>query len=146
MLGRLGWKLYRIWSTDWFRDAYGQRELLGNYLSTLLEKKLADMPEVVLSDETSISLDLRQAEIQVGSRIRVRYLSGAMAGFEKRFCVVEKSSESATYSNDDDFKPLPTGAPIAEALLGAVTGEVVSYPINEETIRVEVLEIVSNPQ
>jgi len=37
VLNRLGWDLYRIWSTDWFRDPLGCREVLKTYLAGRLE-------------------------------------------------------------------------------------------------------------
>ncbi len=46
VLQRLGWDLYRIWSTDWFRDPYGERERLGEYLERQLREKVAIMPEI----------------------------------------------------------------------------------------------------
>lgn len=46
VLERLGWDLYRIWSTDWFRDAFGQTEKLKVYLDKLLRDKIASMPPV----------------------------------------------------------------------------------------------------
>jgi very-short-patch-repair endonuclease len=49
VLLRLGWDLYRIWSTDWFRDPYGERQNLENYLQACLRDKVAGMPEVVES-------------------------------------------------------------------------------------------------
>jgi very-short-patch-repair endonuclease/transcription elongation GreA/GreB family factor len=49
VLQRLGWDLYRIWSTDWFRDPYGERDSLGAYLQAALRDKVANMPEVVES-------------------------------------------------------------------------------------------------
>ena len=47
VLQRLGWDLHRIWSTDWFRDPYGERESLDIYLQAALRDKVANMPEVV---------------------------------------------------------------------------------------------------
>ena len=39
ILEQLGWKLHRIWSTDWFKDSGRQVNLLVNTLDTLREKK-----------------------------------------------------------------------------------------------------------
>jgi hypothetical protein len=47
VLNRLGWELYRIWSTDWFRDPQGCKELLKTYLAGHLEKRLKNVPKVV---------------------------------------------------------------------------------------------------
>jgi very-short-patch-repair endonuclease len=50
VLERLGWELYRIWSTDWFRDPYGQTERLKDYLDRLLASKVAAMPPILTAD------------------------------------------------------------------------------------------------
>ena len=47
VLNRLGWNLYRIWSTDWFRDPLGCREVLRVYLSERLETLVKNMPKMV---------------------------------------------------------------------------------------------------
>lgn len=47
VLNRLGWELYRIWSTDWFRDPLGCREVLKTYLSERLEGLVKNMPKIV---------------------------------------------------------------------------------------------------
>jgi very-short-patch-repair endonuclease len=48
ILEKLGWTIYRIWSTDWFRDPVTQGKRLQNFIENLLLKKTADltsMPE-----------------------------------------------------------------------------------------------------
>ena len=47
VLKRLGWELYRIWSTDWFHDPLGFREVLKSYLADRLQGLLKSMPKVV---------------------------------------------------------------------------------------------------
>ena len=47
VLNRLGWDLYRIWSTDWFRDPLGSREVLKGYLADRLETLVKNMPKIV---------------------------------------------------------------------------------------------------
>lgn len=47
VLNRLGWDLYRIWSTDWFRDPLGCREVLRGYLAERLETLVKNMPKIV---------------------------------------------------------------------------------------------------
>jgi very-short-patch-repair endonuclease len=47
VLNRLGWDLYRIWSTDWFRDPLGSREVLKSYLAERLEDLVSQMPDMV---------------------------------------------------------------------------------------------------
>lgn len=47
VLNRLGWDLYRIWSTDWFRDPLGRRDALRVYLAERLETLIKNMPKTV---------------------------------------------------------------------------------------------------
>lgn len=47
VLNRLGWDLYRVWSTDWFRDPLGSREVLKGYLDDRLETLVKNMPKIV---------------------------------------------------------------------------------------------------
>jgi very-short-patch-repair endonuclease len=47
VLNRLGWNLYRIWSTDWFRDPLGCREVLKGYLAVRLDTLVKNMPKIV---------------------------------------------------------------------------------------------------
>ena len=47
VLNRLGWELYRIWSTDWFRDPLGCREVLRGYLDERLGTLVKNMPKIV---------------------------------------------------------------------------------------------------
>lgn len=47
VLNRLGWDLYRIWSTDWFRDPLGCREILKTYLAERLEDLVKNLPQIV---------------------------------------------------------------------------------------------------
>ena len=35
VLEGLGWKVYRIWSTDWFRDPKGELDLLEKEINSL---------------------------------------------------------------------------------------------------------------
>ena len=45
VLNRLGWDLYRIWSTDWFRDPLGCREQMKGYLEKRLKKAIENAPK-----------------------------------------------------------------------------------------------------
>ena len=35
VLERLGWKMYRVWSTDWFKSPKEQLEKLTNYIENI---------------------------------------------------------------------------------------------------------------
>ena len=37
VLEGLGWKVYRIWSTDWFRDPHRELKLLDSHIKSLLQ-------------------------------------------------------------------------------------------------------------
>lgn len=56
ILEKLGWRMHRIWSTDWWVDAHGQMEKLQMHLDRLLvdEKDVAVNPVV---DDVATSMD-----------------------------------------------------------------------------------------
>ncbi len=41
-LEKLGWKLVRVWSTDWFRDPFGQAERLSNAIKSAISETVLD--------------------------------------------------------------------------------------------------------
>lgn len=185
VLERLGWELYRIWSTDWFRDPLRQIEKLKEYLDTLLARKVAAMPPLVnqptaegpfresviepdrgFQDDPitcdpkvgqalrgnglqadlftnedhcrSISRPQPQDPIDVGSKVLIRYLDGARAGSTARFWLTDlPEGQSIT---TPEFTLIRPTAPLAQALIDSVPGDVVSYPLKDGYVRVEVLE------
>lgn len=46
ILEKLGWTIYRIWSTDWFRDPVTQAKCLQNFIENLLSKKMHDLTSI----------------------------------------------------------------------------------------------------
>ena len=190
-----------MWSTDWFRDPYGQTQLLKQYLHDTLAQKVTSMPprieweadvaaedhrevqvmeslainigevdsnseseaRIELPDEdmpkwskepdveatghgvaavqpqssANIGVDLAEP-IQIGSKVAIRYLDGAKAGVTARFWLADvPDGQSISLPG---FTVLKAEAPLAQALIDSVPGEIVSYPLNTGTVRVEVLE------
>jgi superfamily I DNA and/or RNA helicase/very-short-patch-repair endonuclease len=69
VLNRLGWDLYRIWSTDWFRDPLGCREVMKTYLAERLDFLLENTPKIVQPNSVKpdrIELDSRQISPKIG--------------------------------------------------------------------------------
>ena len=67
VLNRLGWDLHRIWSTDWFRDPLGCREILKDYLEQRLDTLIKNMPKIVepdVADAKPVMLQASQPEKQ----------------------------------------------------------------------------------
>jgi transcription elongation GreA/GreB family factor len=167
VLEGLGWELYRIWSTDWFYDTFGQTEILKDYLHNLLQKKLEELPESVLpgefeadssvqvasdsivesgsseiesdqiSSETIEGLSHQDESITVGCRVVVMDLNGARAGNTRAYWISDQV--------DEEGRPYPAYdlmkpyAPLALVLLGSFVGEIVSYEAGEKMYRVEVV-------
>ena len=184
VLERLGWDLHRIWSTDWFRDPYGQTQRMRDVLDRLLEKRLADLPalespslgesaheatESLQADSTlthnrfmevadayevaeeepkhldsapdSERRDIRRQVVNVGSKIELRYLDGARAGISARFWLTDLP-DTDSYSVPG-FTTLRTEAPLGKALIEACVGDIVSYPLQDGVVRVEILQELS---
>lgn len=184
VLERLGWDLHRIWSTDWFRDPYGQTQRMRDVLDRLLEKRLADLPalespslgesaheatESLQADSTlthnrfmevadayevaeeepkhldsapdSERRDIRRQVVNVGSKIELRYLDGARAGITARFWLTDLP-DTDSYSVPG-FTTLRTESPLGKALIEACVGDIVSYPLQDGVVRVEILQELS---
>mgnify|MGYP000745985028 CR=1 FL=1 len=166
VLERLGWQLYRIWSTDWFRDKVAQKDLLKKYLDALLKESIAAMPEVVVEEGTpgptlypdtsqyedqdlgvsenitpmsqkiAVNSDVDQI-IDVGSKIEIRYDGGVNKGVIAKYVM----SEFKNGRRDDSYTLLSPSTPLGEALMGAEPGDIVSLQIKNEEIPISVLYV-----
>jgi very-short-patch-repair endonuclease len=63
VLEGLGWRIHRIWSTDWWMNAEGEIESLSIRLHTLLEEETPDhmQPDAPAADELTRSDELQEA-------------------------------------------------------------------------------------
>ena len=90
VLKRLGWDLYRIWSTDWFRDPLGCREVLKGYLADRLETLVNNMPKIVkprLVESKRVMVTAPQSNrrpVTSAAPTRTPQLSSAPTGSEVR--------------------------------------------------------------
>lgn len=159
VLLRLGWSLYRIWSTDWFRDPLGCRELLKTYLEEKLSVLVQDMPETVKPIEyiniekttfenenpnltitaTHIDSENNAKYIEVGSRFSVRYLDGPRAGVLVKFWLQKTADDFSTKL--DGYKTIGINSPLGAALEGCEIDEIVSYSLSNKDIRVQLIDI-----
>jgi very-short-patch-repair endonuclease/transcription elongation GreA/GreB family factor len=159
VLGRLGWSLYRVWSTDWFRDALGCRKLIKTYLEEKLSELIATIPEIVESKKFSspgqialedknlnISEVISQSNseknakyIEFGSRFSIRYLDGPRAGVLVKFWLQRTADDLS--SQLDGYKTLGLNSPLGEALNGGEADEIVSYAVSNKDIRVQIIEV-----
>jgi very-short-patch-repair endonuclease len=151
VLERLGWDIYRIWSTDWFRDAYGQTQRLKAYLDKKLAEKIekyGHSPEEVIIDQYAepaieehskdTSQEPKKAVIKLGSKICIEYSDGPRAGMRSKFVVVDSMNQESK----DGFDLLPSNSPIGSQLLGESVGETVTYEAGGKLIDVEIIEII----
>ena len=158
VLEGLGWNLYRIWSTDWFRDPHGQTELIKTYLDAKLEelKLAADelkfrVPDNSIPNENSVQNNISAhtdqdisgteelKEVKEFSRVVVRYKKGLREGIESKFFISSNDNENKSYK---DYSLLPSHAPLAEALLGAFKGEIVSFKTKDAKVEVQIIEVI----
>jgi hypothetical protein len=160
VLNRLGWDLYRIWSTDWFRDALGCRTLLKQYLENRLAKLIAEMPEVrapqdvedpnlyATENESEESLDrdvnvddaiLVGPTIEIGSRFSLRYLDGPRAGVITKFWFQYKTNDPT--HKLEGYTTLGNDSPLGEAVEGAEAEEIREYAHGKQVVHVQILFI-----
>ena len=169
VLERLGWDLYRIWSTDWFRDPYGQTQVLKRYLEALLATKcqsakasegnnvvdfLPSSQQSLYRDEALESQragnndedDLAAAEepvrtddpVEIGSRVSIRYLNGPRAGISANFWLTDRK-ETESFRMPGSIT-LRADSPLGEAVYRSYPGDVVTYKLADEEVRVELID------
>ena len=151
VLERLGWDIFRIWSTDWFRDSYGQTERLKNYLDKKLAEKIkqhgssiqevefeAYLDPVIKQESLQASKEPKKATIKLGSKICVEYSDGPRAGMRSKFILVDSMNQVSK----DGFDLLPVKSPIGEQILGESEGDIVTYEAGGKLIDVEIIEII----
>ena len=164
VLERLGWSLYRIWSTDWFRDTFGQVELLEAHLNDLLKRRLEDVgelehpfestkPVVGQGSEAPLFREVtgfgnveevphgeasEEAVIGIGSKVKIRYLSGSRAGATAQVWLTERADLEGLKM--PGFQLLPVKAPLGQALIDSFVGDIVSFEVQGSVVRVEILE------
>ena len=99
----LGWKLYRVWSTDWFRDPQGETEKLCAYIERLVDERRAITKEAVLGIKPSTELEMAaDGEDQAFKEkpVEVEEWSVGVRDGEKVFAA---PSESAMENSEDIF-------------------------------------------
>lgn len=163
VLGRLGWNLYRIWSTDWFRDPLGCRDALKRYLDSTLKALLkeakergapSNTPEPAetftsnvrvsdkLSSDPTISPDEDQTSekyVKIGSKVQVQYLDGPRAGAKANFWIQRQTDDPAYIL--EGYRTIGIETPIAQALLDANVGNIVTYKHDRQRVRVGLLRL-----
>jgi very-short-patch-repair endonuclease len=161
VLSRLGWSLYRVWSTDWFRDSIGSRELLKTFLDERLSELTANIPERVGSKKVpepgEIKLEAENLNtsakvspinsaknakyIEVGSRFSIRYLDGPRAGVLVKFWLQKTADDSS--KKLDGYTTLGLSSPLGASVDGGEENEIVSYTVSNKDVRVQIVEIES---
>jgi len=156
VLGNLGWTLFRIWSTDWFKDKLGQTERMKVFLEELLAKTISEMGDVVTTDYeaykddgfldlagTAVNVDPFESEveryIEENTVFSLRYIDGPRAGHEVIYVLVR--DELGGTSLGGSITPLRLSCPLGEAVIEARIGEQISYFVKDNKITAEILSI-----
>lgn len=73
VLPRRGWRIYRIWSTDWFKNRKPEIERLKQELETVVQESAAKIVEIPGPEKPAISIAAkpRLSDDQVRGRITV---------------------------------------------------------------------------
>lgn len=153
VLERLGWDIYRIWSTDWFRDSREQTKRLKKYLDKKLKEKLKDAPireamnniqttETENSENIGVETVISPIEIKetvrLGSKVWLEYLNGPRAGLRSKFILVDNLNHTSAH---EGFDLLPITSPLGEQVNGEEQGSIVSFEAGGKTTDVEIVEI-----
>ena len=152
VLERLGWDIYRIWSTDWFRDSRLQTEKLKKYLDRKLDEKLKQSPsqskstKPELTDKESANVVNIQSKktatkqtlvVMIGSKVCLEYFGGPRAGLRSKFILVDSHNNIS----HEGFDLLPITSPLGEQVEGEEQGTIVSFKAGNSKIDVEIVEI-----
>lgn len=168
VLEGLGWKFYRIWSTDWFQNANKQTQLLRNALEERLEELLSnrnnerDDAEINLTplnfepeddavdvEDDQITLDfspkatslLKDESRQDSNRIQIGD-TVRVRRTDSEDSVLQFTISADT--SDPANGIVSAGSPIAEALIDAEEGEEVEILINCQVKKALVEKILPN--
>ena len=71
VLEELGWTIYRIWSTDWFRDPAGQSRKLISFIQSVRERTCAPLIPRGRHFESSMGLATLRTQISDGHWVGV---------------------------------------------------------------------------
>jgi very-short-patch-repair endonuclease len=162
ILEDLGWKLHRIWSTDWFsnprQEAERLRKAIGDRLTVLkareheYQQKTSERPvaAIVASDivaPTAIDDEIQTAPVPIRPRNKARNESRVEVGdtVRVRYLTDDKRTIKVTLSNlqsDTARGIVHHRTPLASALLGAEEGDEVEVLVGSY-IRPAMVESIS---
>jgi transcription elongation GreA/GreB family factor/very-short-patch-repair endonuclease len=160
VLNGLGWHLHRIWSTDWFNDPSKEAERLHASINQRLDElrkgiqESGEIPTEQITSQNSEDIfvseepnDLAQTNevensessanirIEVGDRVRVRYLSG-----DKKDLDVQLTSGPSAINEG----LVNASTPLGEALLGAEEQDEVEVLVGNQVRKATVSSIEKN--
>lgn len=161
VLENLGWKIYRIWSTDWFSNPVQEFEKLKTYIETLLESDnlLAARQEstIIEHDFTPAEDEHREPDLFEGTDAveeRSHDVSNIVQLFDNVTYLIVKdggkqekrSVQIVPTQGDPDAGTIGQHSAIGRAILGAEKGEEVEaiLPIGEVSLIIE--EINKSPE
>ena len=162
ILEGLGWKIIRIWSTEYFQEPLRVIDQVDLKLRKLLEvessfdkettessqefTKHAEVADNQLNNEFDDDGDLvpnysdiESYSVRLGSSVKIRYVSGHMEGEEMTFKVV---SEGAELIKTASYREVPINAPVIQALLDKIVGDEASYMTPSGDHKVLVVEVI----
>lgn len=150
VLEGLGWRIYRIWSTDWFSNPMQEFEKLKNYIQNLLKsddlKKETDTENIIEHDFTSNEkedeaedlFDVAEKSEKANSNTiqvfdNVTYLMLKNDGKKEKRAV-----QIVPTQGDPSMGTIARHSVIGRALLGACKGEEVEciLPLGEVTLQI----------
>jgi len=150
VLEGLGWNLYRIWSTDWFKNSILQTEILKEYLDEKLKEKLRSQALTVrpmdvidsrdvIEDINSDTNSVKKRLVIIGSKVVLEYSTGPRAGMRSKFVVVDTK---ASTSHLPGYDPLPLVSPLGSEVINSEEGDTVSFEANGSLTDVVILEVL----
>lgn len=142
ILEGLGWKIHRIWSTDWFKNSEEQIKIIVEKLDQL--KAVSSRLQLTASEiikqpliqhkmiNSVVNNDLSHI-IEVGDLVRY---------YDSRY--PDKLMNVTISTNMNSFSDGVThqNSPLAKALLGLEVGDIAAYSLPSGDIKIEIYEII----
>ena len=163
VLEGLGWKIHRIWSTDWFRNPKNEIEILKEVIQSTIDenKRLGGQPKnsPPINDEDDLNdedvLDWPQSleqkptpEIRKDPDIKMKEPAERLIQIGSVVRVKQISEGGGVLEitlihgeNDPDNGMVGVHAPLGSALLGAAADEIIEYKVGAYIKEVQILSI-----
>ena len=140
----LGWKLYRIWSTDWFADPDQETEKLSRYIELVAEERRALLQQVASGDAgiepTDRASNYDQASLEPREIEGLETQGPRDVEFDRVELLTDYEDDTDTDADDEKRDTLQPGTSSASVV---EVGDVVTFHFDDQPEKRSTVTIVS---